>query len=165
VIPALLASLAVAAAAGATATTIDVLHDGRTQRARVKRETRVAVLLPAELPVAGRVKKLYVSGSGVRNSWTLEFAAAPRCGGADACLVASFEGHRGGRLPGRPNVRLAGGAPGLYRPVTCGASCAPATLWFLHGGTLYTWQVKDPPTRARPILARLAGMALAAGPR
>jgi hypothetical protein len=159
---ALLASLA-AAVAAALPMTIDVLREGRSQLAAVKRQTEVAVLLPAKLPLGGPVKKLYATGSGYRKGWTLEFDAAPGCGGADACFVASFEGRRGGRLPGTPNLRLAGGTPGVYSPVRCGGSCAPATLWFVHRGTLYSWQVKEPPPRSA--LVRAAGAALAAGPR
>jgi hypothetical protein len=162
-VPALLAPVAAAAAAALPITTIHVLRDGRGQLAAVKRQTGVAVLLPARLRLAGPVRKLYATGSGNRKGWILGFDAAPGCRGADACFVASFEGRRGGRLPGRPNLRLPGGAPGIYRPVRCGGSCAPATLWFAYGGTLYTWQVKEPPPRSA--LVRAAGSALAAGPR
>ena len=70
-----------------------------------------------------------------------------------------------GRLPGRSNLKLAGGQAAYYKGITCGASCSPATLWFLNKGVLYTWQHKDPPTNAKSVLAGLAAQAIAAGPR
>jgi len=95
----------------------------------------------------------------------LELAAARNCGGANACFVASFEGRRHGVLPHRTNLDLAGGDPAYYHPISCGASCAPASLWFVHKSILYSWQVKDPPRNAKAVLARLANEAIEAGPR
>lgn len=131
----------------------------------VEKKTTVPVLLPSTLPFAGKAPKIYPSGTGSKNAWILVLAGAPRCGGADACFLASFEGKRGGKLPGKSNLRLAGGQPGLYKGITCGASCSPATLWFVYRGVLYTWQHKDPPANARAVLSRLASQAIAAGPR
>ena len=123
------------------------------------------MLLPRALPLAGRAPRLYAEGGGDRRGWVLTLAGAPRCGSANACFVASFEGRAGGKLPGTSNVRLAGGDRGLYIPIGCGASCSPASLWFVHDGVLYSWQVKDPPRAARATLLRLANEAIAAGPR
>jgi hypothetical protein len=158
------AVLAVPALASSTdsANVIDAF--GR-QIAAVDRQTTVPVLLPSKLPFAGKVPKLYPSGSGARNAFTLEFAGALHCGSANACFLASFEGKRGGKLPGRSNLELAGGQPAFYKGITCGASCSPATLWFLNRGVLYTWQHKDPPKNTKSVLARLAAQAIAAGPR
>ena len=128
-------------------------------------KTTVPVLLPSKLPFGGQVPKLYPSGSATRSSYSLVFAGAPKCGGANACFLASFEGKRGGKLPGKANLRLAGGQAAFYKRVTCGASCSPATLWFVTGGVLYTWQHNDPPKNAKSVLARLAVQAIAAGPR
>jgi hypothetical protein len=60
-----------------------------------------------------------------------------------------------------PNVLPLGGT----YPFSCGASCSPASFWFVHGGVLYSWQVKDLPKGERAILIRMANEAIAAGPR
>jgi hypothetical protein len=126
--------------------------------------TTVPVLLPPTLPLLGN-HKVYASGFATRSSFDLELAGAPNCAGANACFVALFRGQRGGKLPGRPNARLAGGDPARFHPVTCGGSCAPNSLWFTHGGVLYSWQAKDLRSPAKAILIRMANQAIAAGPR
>jgi hypothetical protein len=156
--------LAVPALASTTgsANVIDAL--GR-QLLAVEKKTTVPVLLPSTLPFAGKVPKLYPAGTGSKNAWSLDLSGAPNCGRANACFLASFEGKRGGSLPGKPNLRLAGGRPAFYKGITCGGSCGPATLWFVYRGVLYTWQHKDPPANTKAVLARLAVQAIVAGPR
>jgi len=167
--PALITTLAAVLLAvpaiAATTQNADVLKALARQLPAVKKKTTVAVILPASLPFAASVPKLYATGGGSRNAWRLELDGAPECGGANACFLASFEAKRGGKLPGRSNVKLAGGQPALYKGITCGASCSPATLWFVYRGVLYTWQHKDPPANTRAVLGRLAAQAIAAGPR
>jgi hypothetical protein len=68
-------------------------------------------------------------------------------------------------MPAKPNLVLSGGDAALYRPISCGASCAPAALYFRHAGVLYVWEVKDAPKNARAVLSKLAAEAIAAGPR
>ena len=118
-----------------------------------------------EAALRGQGAEAVSNGSGARNAFTLEFAGAPHCGSANACFLASFQGTRGGKLPGKSNLELAGGQPAFYKGITCGASCSPATLWFLNRGVLYTWQHNDPPKNTKSVLARLAAQAIAAGPR
>jgi len=162
--------LAAAVAAAATITpfkSIDLLKAFRVQLPKIHRTTTVPVLLPRVLPLAGPERfRVYPTGGATRTGWDLELSAAPNCGFATACFVASFEGKRGGRLPLRSNLRLANGDPAVFHDISCGASCAPASLWFVHKGVLYTWQFKDPPPHGtRLIMARLAAEAIAAGPR
>jgi len=161
---ALAATLAVPALASSTGSA-DLLKTFAKQLPAVKHKTTVPILLPASLPFAGKVPKLYPSGTGSKNAWSLELAGAPNCGGADACFLASLAAKRGGKLPGKSNLKLAGGQPALYKGITCGASCSPVTLWFTSGGVLYTWQHKDAPANTKAVLARLAAQAIAAGPR
>ena len=122
------------------------------------------VLLPASLPLLGNFK-VYATAYATRSSFVLDLAAAPHCGGANACFVAMFQGERGGRLPGRPNARLANGDPAFFHPVTCGGSCAPNSFWFIHKGYLYSWQAKDLRTPEKAVMTRMANQAIAAGPR
>ena len=158
----MLVAPALAAHLGGNANVIDAF--GR-QIQIVDKKTTVPVLLPSKLPFASKVPKLYPSSSATKSSYSLVFAGAPNCGGANACFLASFEGKRGGKLPGKSNLKLAGGQPAFYKGITCGASCSPATLWFVTKGVLYTWQHKDPPQNTTSVLAKLAAQAIAAGPR
>ena len=156
--------LASTALAGAGTRNVDLLRAFHVQLPKVKQATTVPVLLPHYLPLGGTYK-LYAAQTTSRRSFELSLAAAPNCMGANACFVATFDGRRGGRLPGRANLHLAGGDPAIYHAFTCGASCSPTSFWFTHGGVLYSWQVKDLPKGERAILTRMANEAIAAGPR
>ncbi len=150
----------------APATGIDLLKTFRTQLQAIRKKTSVPVLLPSSLPFAGKVPKLYATGTAGANHWLLDLSGAPNCNRATACFFASFEGSKGGKLPRKANLRLAGGDPAVFLASTCGASCSPATLWFTHAGVLYTWSDKVLVTNnAKSVLARLAAEAIAAGPR
>ena len=138
----------------------------KTVLPRVKHQTSAAILLPVTLPTAGADPKLYATGAGTKKGWDLELAGAPNCGGADACFIAGFGATRGAKLPGGfTKLTLSNGDPARFHPITCGASCAPATLWFTHKGVLYTWQLKDAPKNAKATMAAAAASAIAAGPR
>jgi hypothetical protein len=151
------------ALAGATRN-VDLFRAFRAELPRVKQTTTVPVLLPPTLPLLGS-HKVYTRAFATRSSFDLELSGSPNCSGANACFVAMFQGQRGGKLPGRPNARLAGGDPARFHPVTCGGSCAPNSFWFAHDGVLYNWQAKDLPSPAKAILTRMANQAIAAGPR
>jgi uncharacterized protein YecT (DUF1311 family) len=153
-------------AATASATSVNLLTTLRVQLAHVKAKTSVPVLLPATLPWAGKVPKLYPTGAATARHWLLELSGAPNCGEATACFFASFEGTRGGKLPRKANLHLAGGDPAVFQASACGASCSPATLWFTHKGVLYTWADKVLAAKdAKAVLAGLAAGAITAGPR
>ncbi len=160
-------ALAIASSALATtARNVDLLRAFRTQVAKVKQRSAVPILLPHDLPLIDGNYRLYAEGFGTNASWGLDLAAAKNCGGANACFIASFDAQDRGKLSFKPNLRLHAGDPAYYHPVSCGASCAPATLWFTHAGVLYTWQVKGLDSRTPKLtLARLANEAIAAGPR
>ncbi|MGE5273037.1 MAG: hypothetical protein ACM3QU_04590 [Verrucomicrobiota bacterium] len=153
-----------ALAAAPPARKVDLLKTFGSRLTKVTHSTTVPVLLPRMLPLGGTYR-LYASGTATRGSYLLSVEAAPDCRGANACFVATFEGRRGGRLPGRPNVRLAVGDPAIFRLFGCGGSCSPNSFWFTHGGVLYSWQMKDLPKGERAILIRMANEAIAAGPR
>jgi hypothetical protein len=135
----------------------------KPQLAKLKKSTRVPVLLPPSIRLLGNYK-VYGSGFGARNQYNLELSGAPDCHGANACFVAMFAGQRGGTLPYRQNTTLANGDPAAFKPVTCGGSCSPNSFWFIHKGYLYSWQAKDI-AAPRAALTRMANQALAAGPR
>lgn len=162
---AVLTTLLAVPALASTAGNANVIDAFGKQIPAVDRKTTVPVLLPSTLPFAAKVPKLYPSGTATKNHWVLVLEGAPGCRGANACFLASFEGTRGGKLPGKSNLKLKGGQPAFYKGITCGASCSPASLWFVDKGVLYSWQHKDPPKNTKAVLARLAAQAIAAGPR
>ncbi len=98
--------------------------------------------------------------------WDLELAAAPDCGGANACFVASFGAQRGARPAGRRRVALSNGRTGWFTPTGCGASCAPPQIQWTERGTLFTIQARvGTQATERRELVRLANSAIINGPR
>src|SRR5215210_4643569 len=145
--------IVVLSGAGGSFTSIDLLKAFHAQLPKIRRATTVPVLLPRTMPLAGREHfRVYATGGATRKGWDLELAAAPRCGGANACFVASFTAEHDGKLPRRSNLRLSTGDPAVFQPISCGGSCAPASLWFVHGRVLYEWQFKAPPKNTRRVM-------------
>ena len=65
-------------------------------------------------------------------------------------------------------MRLRGGIPGWFKPLSCGASCSPAVLQYRRRGVLYEIAAKlSASTNAgqRAALIRAANAALRIGPR
>jgi hypothetical protein len=107
-----------AAPAGpAAAAPVDVPAALGPRLAKVSERTPLTVLVPntLELDFDGRV---YASSSAGRRRWSFALAGAPNCGGAAACFVASFTAQRGGEPAFRTRVRLRGGIPGWFKPLT-----------------------------------------------
>jgi hypothetical protein len=132
---------------------------------RVAARTDVPVLLPERMP--SDFDQHVPSGFAGPRQWGLQIASRPGCGGAGACFVASFSGHRGGPRPfGRRTVRLANGRTGHFTPLSCGASCSPPQIQWRERGATYSIQA-DVGTRRteRRILVRMANEAIRAGPR
>jgi hypothetical protein len=166
---ALLAAVAAAlfGAAPAIAAPVDVAATLGATLQRVDARTPVPILLPdtLELDFDGTV---YASGSGGRRSWSFALAGAPNCGGATACFLASFTARRGRTPAFRTRVRLRGGIPGWYKPLSCGASCSPPALQYRRRGVLYEIQANVPDrtnAAARRRLVAAANAALRIGPR
>ena len=157
-------SAGAALAAGPAPRNVDLLRMFGPRLAKVKAATTVPILLPRALPLGGRYK-LYSRGSSARASYVFSLEGAPNCRGANACFVATFAGKRGGKLPGRPNVRLSSGDQAIFRMFSCSGSCSPNSFWFTHRGVLYSWQVKDLPKGERTVMIGMANEAIAAGPR
>src|SRR6476661_11150110 len=152
------------AAPSAAAKSYDVPAELSSVLPRVTAKTRVPVLLPDRMPYEDAT--LYPSGSGHRRSWELSLAAAPDCGGATACFVASFWARKGERPFGTRKVRLRGGRTGWFRPLSCGASCSPPTIsWREHGAAYWIQANVGSQGTERRILVRMANQAIAAGAR
>jgi hypothetical protein len=133
----------------------------------VKRQSRIPVRLPSRADVDTDVAQLFATGGGRRGRYDLELASSSRCGGANACFVAAFTARRARRLGERSNVRLARGLRGVYRPLSCGASCSPPSIAWRQGGVRYDMQIRITASRnrERAAMIALANSAIRSGPR
>jgi hypothetical protein len=164
----LAAVIACGAAGAASRDSMNVLMAVRSQLATVDRDTSVPILLPSTLPVRGSLPPMRLSSIATDRTWLFVLLTTARtCAGGTSCFVASFAGESNGVLPRAPNVRLTTGDRAIYLPGKCeAADCSPASLWFTHGGTLYSWQLKNPPAKsAKALLLLAAEEAISAGPR
>jgi hypothetical protein len=161
---AVVALLVTGSAEAQTITRIDVPAALTSQVDRINARGRGPVLLPSRLP--SEQAQLYASGGSSRRGYDLELSAAPDCGGANACFVATFTAERGGEALGRTRVRLSNGRRGWFTPTGCGASCAPPQIQWRERGHTYTIQARvgTAGTEKREIV-RLANSAIINGPR
>lgn len=167
IVVSLAAAAALVAAAPASAASYDVPSELGGTLTRVVARAGIPVLVPDRIALdfSGSV---YPSGWGGRRSWSMSLSGAKRCGGANACFLATFSAKRGAKPHFRQRVRLRGGRRGWYKPLTCGASCSPPAIEFRRGGVLYEFQAKvsaSRPSAQRAQLVAAANSALAAGPR
>jgi hypothetical protein len=134
---------------------------------QVAQKAHIAVRLPARADLDIGSHQLYATGGAKRTSYDLELATASRCGGANACFVASFTAKRAKRLGERSNVHLARGVRGVYRPLSCGASCAPPSIAWVQRGVRYDVQIRITATKSkeRSAMIALANSAIRAKPR
>jgi hypothetical protein len=135
-----------------------------SQIAAIKRDTHAPpVLLPSSLGLEH--SKYYASGGPSGSGYSLQLGAVKGCGGANACFIADFLAMRGGRTFGTA-VTIKGATKAAYAPGKCGASCAPASIDFVVGGVLYTFQASTLTSHhVEAALIAAARSAIAAGPR
>jgi hypothetical protein len=152
---------ALAFAGSASAKSYDVARSLGAVLPRVVEHSGVPVLVPDRIAL-DYGGKLYPSGIGGRNAWSLSLSGAPRCGGATACFLAEFSGRRGGHPSFSRQVKLRGGVTGYFKPLSCGGSCSPPAVQFVRAGVLYEIQAKVP--RGEADLVAAANSALRAGP-
>jgi hypothetical protein len=161
---ALLLAVLAAPAWAARTYRIDVPRTLAGPLAEAKSQTDVPILLPSRY-IAER-RRLFGAGGGEPGAYGFSLAAVRRCGGANACTVASFTAERGGELTFTREVTLANGITGRFKGLTCGASCSSPLVEWLQDGVLYTIQA-DAGTRRteRRRLVALANSAIRNGPR
>jgi hypothetical protein len=110
---------------------------------QIQPQTRIPIVLPSKLPSAiperdiklawGEVREdgyfisLYFSEPAVNATFAAGFGASTR-------ILQD--------LPNTRRVALSGGRTGMFRPVSCGGSCAPANLWWEQNGVIYQIQIK-----------------------
>ena len=160
-------ALALALPATASAERYDVPDALGSALERVAERSGVDVFVPESISLdfSGRV---YACGGARRNGYTLSLAGDPQCGGASACFLADFSARRGGRPFGLRRVTLARGIRGRYKPLTCSASCSPASVSWVRRGVVYsiTANVEESTNAGRRrALVRAANSAIRRGPR
>ncbi len=132
--------------------------------AEVKQQTPLPILAPDNF--YSDFDALYPYGAGSEKEYSLGVAAAPDCGGANACFAASFRAEQGGHPYGRGKVTLAKGRHGRFQPLSCGASCSPPSISWKERGVTYTIQAKVVGKRTdRQLLSKMANEAIRRGPR
>jgi hypothetical protein len=164
----LLTLLAVALCAPATASAATFIYDvpDLVERplTQIKKATSIDVLLPSQF--TSDRPKLYSEGRGGRRSYRFDIGAVRHCGGANACFIASFRAKRGGKPTNTRKVDLKRGRQGYFEPLSCGASCAPASIEWVDDGVLYTIEGKFGTKKSeRRVFTRLANSAILKGPR
>jgi hypothetical protein len=158
----MLAPLLAALALAGTPADLNALFAGTLPD--VKAKTSIPILLPDAMP--SDYDALYPSGVGSRREYSIGLAAAPDCGGANACFVADFGARRGGQPYGRGKVTLTGGRRGRFQPLSCGGSCSPPSISWKQGGVTYSIQANVGTKRTeRRILVKMADEAITHGPR
>ena len=156
----LLATLLLAVLApAASAREIDVPKRFATQVERARTQTTVPILLPQTMRADFR--RFFPEGRARLNTWRFDVGAVRGCHQATACFIAEFRASRDGRPSGRRTVELARGRTGHFHPLSCGASCSPASIEWHERGALYSIQAKV----AKRELVRMADSAIRNGPR
>jgi hypothetical protein len=112
---------------------------------KIQSQTRIPILLPSQLPSAVPETDIKLaSGEVTRDGYFISLYFSRR--GGDAAFAAGFGGSTrvfGPQdLPNTRRVVLSGGRRGIFRPVSCGGSCAPANLWWEQNGVMYQIQIK-----------------------
>jgi hypothetical protein len=131
---------------------------------QVKTETPLPLRVPSSVP--SDYEALYPYGGGREREYALGLSAAPDCGGAGACFVAAFSAHRGGKPHGPRKATLARGIRGRYKPLSCGASCAPPTIEWKQRGVVYRIEANVGTKHTeRRLMVRMANEAIRQGPR
>ena len=119
----------------------------RPALAQVRGKTRVAILLPSKIPTGIREGDIKLaSGRVSENGYFISLYYTET--GVDAAFVAGFGASTQvfRSLPNTRAVKFTNGIVGMFRPVSCGGSCAPANLWWEQNGVMYQIQIKLPST-------------------
>ena len=178
----MLALSATALAAPPQVRNLSISLDGKTHAAIQYRDAVAAaaeqsgadVLAPKRLHLkgTGRLVRHFTATAETSNrAWRITFESSSDCNGANVCFVGQLASGFG-KLPhqGWEQLELRDGTPAAFRGVSCGGSCAPATILFGESRRLYEIQITAPPgnlgsARERRAMVDMANSAIASGPR
>ena len=111
----------------------------------IRGKTHIPILLPSTLPPIIRESEIKLAVGEVREDGyfiSLYFEGI----GSNASYAAGFGGStrtfRATELGNTLTVALSLGRTGIFRPVSCGGSCAPANLWWERDGAMYQIQIR-----------------------
>src|SRR5262249_21668926 len=109
---------------------------------KIKKQAHAPIFLPSTLPSTIKVNEIHlVDGEGKPDGWEISLFYKAGCG--DACFVGYFEAIRGAEVSkddADKTVRLVNGITGYYTARSCGVSCTPPQIEWMHAGVLYTIQ-------------------------
>ncbi|GGA55867.1 hypothetical protein [Okeania sp. KiyG1] len=137
---------------------------------KIKQETKVPILLPSELLITGTDNQIYVDGKGTNNGYEITLAFEKDCS-ANACSIGYMSGEKGGKPLDDEFSRelsLVQDIKGYFRPLTCGASCAPPIIGWEYQGVFYRISLKgvgQSPEIEGETLKKMANSAIEAGAR
>ncbi|MGK7922361.1 MAG: hypothetical protein AB4080_20380 [Trichodesmium sp.] len=137
---------------------------------KIKEQTQVPILLPSQLLITGTDQKIYVEGKGTSNSYQITLAFEPNCTG-NACSIGYISGEKSGKPLADEfsrELNLVQNIKGYFRPLTCGASCAPPIIGWEYKGVFYRMAFKgvgQSPEIEGETLAKMANSAIEAGAR
>src|SRR4051794_4894206 len=158
----LVVAVAVAAVPALAAAPVDVPAKFSSLLGKVRARSGIAVRLPSRVDARARHPRVFGAVEGLRGGrYHLSLGFGRGCHESTACYVASFYGRDGGSVSGARKVSLARGIAGRFDPMSCGASCAPASVSWRQGRVAYTIQYKG----SRRALVKLANSAIRGGAR
>jgi hypothetical protein len=140
--------------------------------AEVKAKTRIAVLLPSELPQPLAKARYAIVETASEEKYSI--SVYYELGAGDSGFAASFTGiahpNYGPKdIANVSKVKLSRGLIGYFRPVSCGGSCAPASLWWEDDQIVYQIQLKFlstlPENAQQRAITTTANSAITGGPR
>ncbi|NET24687.1 hypothetical protein [Okeania sp. SIO1I7] len=137
---------------------------------KIKQQTKVPILLPNQLLITGTDNQIYVDGKGTNNSYEITLAFEKDCT-ANACSIGYMSGEKGGKPLDDEFSRelsLVQDIKGYFRPLTCGASCAPPIIGWEYQGVFYRISLKgvgQSPEIEGETLKKMANSAIEAGAR
>jgi len=110
---------------------------------QIQSQTHIPILLPSRLPSLIREADVKLAEGTLADDGyfiSLYFSETR----SEATFAAGFGGSRRflRDLPNTRRVALRGGRTGMFSPVSCGGSCAPANLQWEQSGMMYQIQVK-----------------------
>ncbi|PYS47588.1 MAG: hypothetical protein DMG13_27485 [Acidobacteria bacterium] len=111
--------------------------------AEIRGQTKLRILLPSKLPAVIHERDIKLAlGMVLENGYSISLYYDEEASGAS--FAATFSGSTDvfRDLPNTQPATLANGIVGIFRPVSCGGSCAPANLWWEKDGVMYQIQIK-----------------------
>ena len=139
---------------------------------KIKRQTRVPILLPSNLQLPSS-PPVYVEGEGNKDSYNIYLSVTPKCQNATACTLGFIGAKRGTQAfyPGDTFAKiipLTKGIIGFFNPVQCGASCSAPSIEWTYKGVRYRIEYKEAGSsnkQQEAFLTKIAKSAINAGSR